>query len=597
MKKNILIAVAIVGLSATSQTFQTVDNSTLTTGSVYYVFQEISTNIYPQMTNDTVLLQDTNHVNTGESFPTAFGKINSNFQVVSNYMATNAPGTGANAANTNLSNISTAASNVIASIGGSQTPWVKDINGNSHALTNASYLDFQSGAGQVRIWGDQGGGVGVVYIGSDPIHSEPYGETYTTVLGGDSNDIGSYKAYSTIVGGLENVIGYSTNGTPGNYSFIAGGVSNSIYADNSFLAGQRGTITNNGVFLWNDGATGAHSSQTNNQFSIWAANGLWVNGSPVNSGIGIAQMWGIGTNTFLTNCVGLYTTNFSADVANAGTNIYGGNLSILGHEVQSADSVASAYLTTAFGGGVASGSYASAFGQSTASGVYSFAAGGGTAVGQHSFTAGSDTYAVDYGTALGFNALDYHNNSFVWSDGTAPYPSTTNNQFSAYAANGFRFDGGPITVNGQPLVPPGSIYSQIYVAGGFGLATNYNGIWTLNNNPATRASVIYTNANGTKYSVSWALGSAGFVYEFITNTPSGSFGVGEFDAPSFYAYSLLGQYATNTGTLYATYGQLSVSPYFSGGATETVAIQTNIVGPHGLNLIFVNGGFNGTSQY
>jgi hypothetical protein len=49
---------------------------------------------------------------------------------------------------------------------------------------------------------------------------------------------------------------------------------------------------------------------------------------------------------------------------------------------------------------------------------------------------------------MGLGARATNANTFVWSDGTA-IGSTASNQFSAYAANGFRLLGGPITGDGS----------------------------------------------------------------------------------------------------------------------------------------------------
>jgi hypothetical protein len=129
------------------------------------------------------------------------------------------------------------------------------------------------------------------------------------------------------------------------------------------------------------------------------------------------------------------------DAANAGTNTYGGKLSILGERVQ-------------IGGGSAFGVGSMAVGvSSVASGLGAVARGGlAQAEGPYSQADGYDvTAAGDYSYAGGNRAVAAHDNSYVWSDGQA-YTSTVARQRSAYAANGHRLDGGAVTHNGTNLL-------------------------------------------------------------------------------------------------------------------------------------------------
>ena len=72
---------------------------------------------------------------------------------------------------------------------------------------------------------------------------------------------------------------------------------------------------------------------------------------------------------------------------------------------------------------------------------------------------------------IGTNATSSHVNTFVWSDGTV-LASTTTNQFSAFALNGFRLLGGPLYGNGYGLtnlnlsatVPTNSVTTEKLVA-------------------------------------------------------------------------------------------------------------------------------------
>jgi hypothetical protein len=110
--------------------------------------------------------------------------------------------------------------------------------------------------------------------------------------------------------------------------------------------------------------------------------------------------------------------------------------SVAGHAEGSGTSVYSG--GSAHGEGdytVASGSASHAEGEQTAaSGAYSHSEGViSTATGYSSHAAGCSAHAI-------------HNYSYVWSDGTTYLSSTTNNQYSIYAANGTRILGGPTVI-------------------------------------------------------------------------------------------------------------------------------------------------------
>ena len=102
----------------------------------------------------------------------------------------------------------------------------------------------------------------------------------------------------------------------------------------------------------------------------------------------------------------------------------------------------------------ASGFVSHAEGNGTAaSGNYSHSEGGNTgASGDYSHAEGRSSGASgNYSHAAGYNATAGHESSFVWSDGTT-YGSTATKQFSSYAENGFRFDGGAVTANGTNIL-------------------------------------------------------------------------------------------------------------------------------------------------
>ena len=160
------------------------------------------------------------------------------------------------------------------------------------------------------------------------------------------------------------------------------------------------------------------------------------------------------------------------DSASARTNTFGGALTVLGNRVQNDSSTASGWGSTAFGASSdASGGWAFVSGtSSTASGDRSYAHGsnaeaagdrsyaagfwavssGNTAVAQGGYVDALGDYsrAVGYDTtasgtrshAAGYKSTASHDDSFVWSDGTAQGSSTTK-QYTVHADNGIRLLG------------------------------------------------------------------------------------------------------------------------------------------------------------
>jgi len=99
------------------------------------------------------------------------------------------------------------------------------------------------------------------------------------------------------------------------------------------------------------------------------------------------------------------------------------------------------------------GSYSHAAGYLTESiGDYSHSEGKWThAIGESSHSEGVNTEASGYSShSAGENAKATNDNTFVWSDSTQ-ISSTTNSQFTVYAANGIRLLGGTIYGNGAGL--------------------------------------------------------------------------------------------------------------------------------------------------
>jgi hypothetical protein len=108
---------------------------------------------------------------------------------------------------------------------------------------------------------------------------------------------------------------------------------------------------------------------------------------------------------------------------------------------------ATGYAAFAMGEGTtASGTASHAVGKgTTASGTYSMAEGNLTAASGYAAHAEGDSTSASgaASSAGGSNAHADHDNTFVWADGTETH-STTNNEVTLYAANGYRLLGGPI---------------------------------------------------------------------------------------------------------------------------------------------------------
>jgi hypothetical protein len=166
----------------------------------------------------------------------------------------------------------------------------------------------------------------------------------------------------------------------------------------------------------------------------------------------------------------------------AGDGLIEGNFTVKSNLVVGTGT-ATAPGSVAEGCSTASGWYSHAEGTSTASSSCSHAEGGGTtasgggenhsegissvasgyccshAEGENTYAEGEASHSEGYDTeasglashSAGEHASAYHNNAYVWSDGTT-VASTTNKQYTVCATNGIRLMGGPTTV-----VPGGDI--------------------------------------------------------------------------------------------------------------------------------------------
>jgi hypothetical protein len=100
---------------------------------------------------------------------------------------------------------------------------------------------------------------------------------------------------------------------------------------------------------------------------------------------------------------------------------------------------------------------------------------------------------------MGVGAEATNNETFVWSDGTA-IGSTTNQQFSAYASNGYRLLGGPIEGNGGNLTGTGTTFTA-----GAALTAPPDASKANSNSVVT---VVQTNSTGTAVTNQFTIGNA-----------------------------------------------------------------------------------------
>jgi len=109
-----------------------------------------------------------------------------------------------------------------------------------------------------------------------------YGEKYTAVVGGTTNNIREGVTGSAIVGGANNNIGNPTpqvySGTNSDFSFIAGGQNNLIVGLGfEFAAGDQAQSQFKGSWVWADPQGTTFTDTGTNQFLIRAAGGVGIN--------------------------------------------------------------------------------------------------------------------------------------------------------------------------------------------------------------------------------------------------------------------------------------------------------------------------------
>jgi hypothetical protein len=111
----------------------------------------------------------------------------------------------------------------------------------------------------------------------------------STVGGGGNNQIQTNASLSTISGGYQNVIQPNAQGSTigggyqnviqanASFSVIPGGYSNVVAGSYSFAAGQQAQALHQGAFVWADSQIASFSSTANNQFLVRATGGVGIN--------------------------------------------------------------------------------------------------------------------------------------------------------------------------------------------------------------------------------------------------------------------------------------------------------------------------------
>jgi len=301
--------------------------------------------------------------------------------------------------------------------------------------------------------------------------------------------------------------------TPAPYAITAGSVvsdglaagtyGNAVTLNNSgneisgAFSGNGGNVTNVNAATLNGISSGGFW-QTNGNMGANPTNGAFIGTSdnlPLEVRVNSQRALRIEPNTFSPNIIGGYSGNIISNGFYGGVIVgggYGSNpnsvgadfatvLGGYGNVASGPSSLAMGHLTIASGSYstamgdcfVASGRASTAIGElTTASGDYSTAMGNNTvasgasatatgnsstASGASATTMGYHTLASGFGaTALGASSQALHNNTFVWSDGTAipAFASSAANQFLVYASGGVGINttnplGDALCVNGD----------------------------------------------------------------------------------------------------------------------------------------------------
>jgi len=255
---------------------------------------------------------------------------------------------------------------------------------------------------------------------------------YGTIGGGQDNDAGEDAA---VGGGLHNnaasyastVAGGFGNGASANFATVGGGDNNSASGLSSTIAGGSG-----------GDATGQAATIGGGSTNSAGGNYSTVGGGQDNvADVAYATIGGGGR-----------TEESNADSANQVTDDFGTIGGGGGNRAGNSTGTNTDAVGATVGGGganTAGGPHATVGGGflNLATGPQSAICGGtvNLASGQVSAIPGGTLNSAEaFGSfAAGVNAHSLHTGSFVWSDGTRNFPSTTAQQFAALATGGFRF--------------------------------------------------------------------------------------------------------------------------------------------------------------
>jgi len=299
--------------------------------------------VFGQFTNLNYWAINTNYYTEGDTWSTSAGKINANFNYLTNTIALLQSSNRILASNVNLY-IGT--SNAILALNGFGTNTTLT-NAISISTTNFYADIFNHGT---NVYGGKVSRLGnsVVMganitdgIGADAVEegTANLASGYNSHAAGGNTVASSDNAFSvgaqTIASGVNsfseggNTLANGTYSHAGGVYSIAGSVATFAYGDSSeangyaaVALGAYGKATNDYSFVWNDGTT--YGSLTNNSYSIHAANGIrldggpvTVNGLPISVGNGAGSIYPmiyitnsypfVGTNAYLTNLYGIYT--------------------------------------------------------------------------------------------------------------------------------------------------------------------------------------------------------------------------------------------------------------------------------------------------
>ena len=300
-----------------------------------------------------------------------------------------------------------------------------------------------------------------------------------SMVGGYSGNIISNGVVGGFIGGGGN--GSGLNRVGGDYASVVGGLNNIASGTYSTAMGYCTTASANAATAMGFNCTASANAATAMGFQTTASGqySTAMGATTVASGFGSLAMGGItGAGGVYSTAMGSFTTA-SGDYSTA-----------MGY-----GTTASANAATAMGFNcTASGAFSTAMGYNTIA-----SANAATAMGYNTIASTNYATALGYQSqalgitsmALGANAKSAHNNTFVWSDGSAGlFTSTAANQFLISASGGVGI--GTTTPSSQ-LEVTGGIRARGGAPGALGV--NNNG-YAFNGNGGDNDSGMFSSADG-----------------------------------------------------------------------------------------------------